>query len=164
MSKKLKALVATGLVAMLGLVGCSSGQPEPQPSQTIATTAAAVATEESNGGTKEAGGLSNQEACLLFATKGMEAVEALGDGVPSDYQKVLDAQVAFTDALKEAGEAAADPEFTAQALKAYELSRKVNELDKKLHIDGDASVGKQAIQASKDFNEAYADLLALCSK
>ena len=72
-----------------------------------------------------AGELTDNEACRLFVSKG---TEALGGMEVSDYQTVLDAQLTFLDAIKEAGENAADPDFRAVAGRRTKLALRVRSL------------------------------------
>ena len=117
-------------------------------------------TEETAEG-NTAGELTDNEACRLFVSKG---TEALGGMEVSDYQTVLDAQLTFLDAIKEAGENAADPDFRAVAEKAYETGIASAEFDRRIHIESDTTVVlDEALAAQEDFSEAYRELLALCS-
>ena len=169
MVPKLLTVLAVGSALVLGVKGCSSGprdatagSEEPAGVEVEEVVVEEPEEEQEEAGPDAAEGLTNQEACELFVSKGMDALSGMD---ATDYQAVLDAQLGMLDAIEEAGESAADPAFRATAEKAYEAGIVSADFDRRIHVESDTTVVlDEALAAQEDFGEAYSELLELCSQ
>ncbi len=180
MIRRLTAVVAATAALALGVAGCSSDSPETtttdpaeikelvldsdadEPEEVVVEEPAPEESAEDSA--SDTGGMSNKDACALIATKAAEGLPDM-DAAMDDYQVIIDSEVALMDAIKEAGEKAADPEFQAVALETYELGMVKVDYDTRIHVDGDTTVKLQeALDAETAFSDSYTELLELCQK